>query len=171
MRGGQGMRQPATHREIQIVPVLVPPRFQPPIRVSLPLQGYKMSIQQKMHFASGILHVDATGEFSLEEAGRAFLEMLEAVVQYQATKVLLDGRTLKGNPEYVERFYYGEFAANETRRLVLEHGIYPRFAYVIAAALRHPARLGELVATNRGMSVKTFETPEEALEWLECDRS
>jgi len=130
-----------------------------------------MSIQQKMHFASGILHVDATGEFSLEEAGRAFLEMLEAVVQYQATKVLLDGRTLKGNPEYVERFYYGEFAANETRRLVLELGIVPRFAYVITAALRHPARLGELVAVNRGMSIKTFENPEEAVEWLESKRS
>jgi len=130
-----------------------------------------MSIQQRMHFESGVLHVDATGEFSLEEAKRAFLEMLEAVVQYQAKKVLLDGRTLKGNPDYVERFYYGEFAANETRRLVLEHGIYPRFAYVITAALRHPARLGELVATNRGMSVKTFETPADAFEWLECDRS
>src|SRR5262249_23474324 len=95
-----------------------------------------------------------------------FLEMLEAVVQYQAKKVLFDGRTLKGNPDYVERFYYGEFAANKTRRLVLEHGIVPRFAYVITAALRHPARLGELVAVNRGMSVKTFETPEEACEWL-----
>ena len=130
-----------------------------------------MSIQQNIDFASGILHVDATGEFSLEEAGRAFLEMLEAVVQHQAKKVLFDGRTLKGNPDYVERFYYGEFAANETRRLALEQGIVPRFAYVITAALRHPARLGELVATNRGMSVKTFETPEEAFEWLECDRS
>lgn len=126
-----------------------------------------MRIQQKMHFASGILHVDATGEFSLEEAGRAFQEMLEAVVQYQAKKVLFDGRTLKGNPDYVERFYYGEFAANETRRLALELGIVPRFAYVITAALRHPNRLGQIVAVNRGMSVKTFETPADALEWLE----
>jgi len=128
-----------------------------------------MSIQQNIDFGSGILHVDATGEFSLEEAGRAFLEMLEAVVQHQAKKVLFDGRTLKGNPDYVERFYYGEFAANETRRLALEQGIVPRFAYVITAALRHPARLGELVAVNRGMNVKTFENPEEAIEWLESD--
>lgn len=120
-----------------------------------------------MHFESGLLRVDATGEFSLEEAGRAFLEMLEAVDRYQAKKVLFDGRTLKGNPDYVERFYYGEFAANETRRLALEHGSVPRFAYVITAPLRHPARLGELVATNRGMSVKSFETPADALEWLE----
>ena len=41
-----------------------------------------------MHFESGVLKVDARGEFSLEEAKRAFLEMLEAVAQYQAAKVL-----------------------------------------------------------------------------------
>ena len=125
-----------------------------------------MSMQQRIHFESGILLVDATGEFSLEEAERAFLEMLEAVVQYQAKKVLFDGRTLTGNPDYVERFYYGEFAAKETRRLALEHGIYPRLAYVIQTPLRDPMRLGELVALNRGMSIKTFETPADALEWF-----
>src|SRR5262245_9098390 len=103
-----------------------------------------MSLQPNMYFASDILHVDVMGELSVEEAKRAFLEMLEAVVEYQAKKVLIDGRTLKGNPDYVERFYYGEFAANATRRLALEHGIVPRFAYVITAALRHPNRLGEL---------------------------
>src|SRR5215472_8803152 len=125
-----------------------------------------MSIQQEIHFESGLLKVDARGEFSLEEAQRAFLEILGAVAQYKAKTVLIDAREVKGKPELVERFYYGEFAANKTRRLVLEHGIVPRFAYIITAALQHPARLGELVATNRGMSVKTFETPEEACEWL-----
>jgi len=45
-----------------------------------------MSIRQKMHFESGLLRVDATGEFYLEEAKRAFLEMLGAVAQYQAEK-------------------------------------------------------------------------------------
>src|SRR5262245_66205719 len=104
-----------------------------------------MSIQQRMHFESGVLHVDATGEFSLEEAKRAFLEMLEAVVQHQAKKVLLDGRTLKGNPDYMERFYYGEFAANETRKIVLEHGNVPRYATVISTDLRYSAWMGEIL--------------------------
>jgi hypothetical protein len=41
-----------------------------------------MSIQQNMHFQSGLLSVDASGEFSLEDAKQAFLEMLEAVAQH-----------------------------------------------------------------------------------------
>ena len=86
-----------------------------------------MSIQQEMHYELGLLRVDATGEFSLDEAKRAFLDMLEAVVQYQAKKVLLDGRTVKGKPGDLERFWYGEFAANETMILVKEHGIAPQF--------------------------------------------
>ena len=73
-----------------------------------------MSILQEIHFESGLLKVDAKGEFSLKEAKRAFLEMLGAAAQYKAKKVLFDGRKVKGKPELLERFYYGEFAATET---------------------------------------------------------
>src|SRR6476646_7077610 len=127
-----------------------------------------MGLQQEIHFESGLLTIDARGEFSLEEAKRAFLEMLAAVAQYQAEKVLFDGRKLKGQPEHIERFYYGYFAATETINLVARSRIPkdPRFAFVIHEPLRDPRRFGETVALNRGMSVKTFETPEEASEWL-----
>ena len=128
-----------------------------------------MSIRQEMHFESGVLKVDARGEFSLEEAKRAFLEMLEAVAQYQAAKVLFDGRNLKGEPASIERFYYGYFAATETIHLIgMKHMRQaPQFAYGMNEPLRDPQRYGEAVAVNRGMNVKTFETPEEAFEWLE----
>ena len=125
-----------------------------------------MSIQQKMHFQSGLLNVDANGEFSLEGAKQAFLEMLGAVAQYKAGKILFDGRTVKGKPADMERFYYGDFAASETHRIVVEHKIVPRFAYVMHEPLRDRTRLGETVAVNRGMNVKTFKTPEDAIEWL-----
>jgi len=127
-----------------------------------------MSILQEMRFESGVLNVVARGEFSLEEAKRAFLETLGAVVQYRAEKVLFDGRNLKGKPEHLERFYYGEFVANQTMKLVNEHSVpcVPRFAYVMHEPLRDPERFGETVAVNRGMVVKAFETSEEAFEWL-----
>ena len=127
-----------------------------------------MGLQQEIHFESGLLTIDARGEFSLEEAKRAFLEMLAAVAQYEAEKVLFDGRNLKGQPEHIERFYYGYFAATETINLVARSRIPkdPQFAFVIHEPLRDPRRFGETVALNRGMSVKTFETPEEASEWL-----
>ena len=76
---------------------------------------------------------------------------------------------MKGKPEHIERFYYGYFAATETIWLIAKHGMprAPRFAYVINEPLRDPRRYGEAVAVNRGMTVKTFETLEEAFEWLE----
>ena len=125
-----------------------------------------MSMLQVMHFESDLLNAEAKGEFSLEEAKERFLELLGAVVQYRAKKVLIDGRMLKGNPEDIERFFYGEFAATETLRLVKEQAIAPRFAYVIKEPLRDAGRFGETVAVNRGMIIKTFDTVEEAVEWL-----
>lgn len=129
-----------------------------------------MSIEQTIHFESGLLKITAKGEFSLEEAKKAFLEMLTVVSQHRAENVLFDGRNVKGKPEDLERFYYGEFAARETLRLVHERDIVPRFAYVMHQPLRDPRGLGETVAVNRGMDVKTFETPEAALGWLASAR-
>ena len=126
----------------------------------------EMTIQQNMHFQSGLLSVDASGEFSLEDAKQAFLEMLEAVAQHKAEKILFDARNMKGRPKDLERFYYAEFAARETHRIVIEHKIVPRFSYVTREPLRDPTRLGETIAVNRGMNVKTFETVEDAIEWL-----
>ena len=97
-----------------------------------------MSMQQNMHFQSGLLSVDASGEFSLQDAKQAFLELLKAIEQYQAEKILFDGRNVKGKPGDMERFYYGEFAARETLRIVGEHRIAPRFAYVMHEPLRDP---------------------------------
>jgi hypothetical protein len=125
-----------------------------------------MSIQQNMHFQSGLLKVDASGEFSLEDAKQAFREMLGAVVQYKTEKILYDARNVKGFPTDLERSIYGEFVASETQRIIREHGIVPRFAYVAREPLLDPERLGETVAVNRGMDVKGFETPEDAFEWL-----
>lgn len=121
-----------------------------------------------MHFESGLLTVEASGEFSLEEAKRVFLEMLQAVAQYHAESVLIDARNLKGEPSHIERFFYGYFAAAETIHLIAKYGLSrpPRFAYVMHEPLRDPQRYGETVAVNRGMTVKTFATAEEAYEWL-----
>jgi hypothetical protein len=121
-----------------------------------------------MHFKSGVLKVDATGEFSLEDAKRAFLELLDAAAHYQAEKILLDGRNMKGNPAHIERFYYGYFAATETMSLIAKCRMRqaPQFAYVLHEPLRDPRRYGEKVAVSRGMNIKVFETLEEAGEWL-----
>ncbi len=116
---------------------------------------------------SGLLNVDAMGKFSLEEAKRTFLEMLEAVALHKTEKVLFDGRKLIGKPKTMERFYYGEFAA-QTVADYAERGVSrtTQFAYVLREPVLDPQRLGEDVAVNRGMVVKAFDSLEDALQWL-----
>ena len=126
-----------------------------------------MSMLQHIRFESGLLRVEASGEFSLEHATRAFMEMLKAVAQHQADKVLFDGRRLEGDPREFERFLYGILAAQATSDLVREYRLVPRFAYVLHEPLRDPDKYGESVAVHGGMIVKTFETTKEALLWLE----
>jgi hypothetical protein len=109
------------------------------------------------------LHVIATGEFSLEEAKRTFLEMLEAVAANHSTRILFDGRELTGEPTTMERFYYGVFTAEETSRHVYN---VPRFAYVLKEPVLDPRKFGENTAVNRGVTVTTFTSFDAALNWL-----
>ena len=125
-------------------------------------------MRQEIHFESGLLIVRVEGMYSLKEVKRDFVEILEAAVHYQTEKVLFDGRNIEGGPTFMERFYYSEFTADETLRVLIE-GRMPRairFAYLLSQSVRHQKRFGENVALNRGMIVKTFEILEEALEWL-----
>jgi hypothetical protein len=127
--------------------------------------GAAMGMVLKIIPEPGLLHVLAAGEFSLEEAKTTFLEILDAVLQYGSQKILFDLLQLKGEPEIMERFYYGEFAAMETRKLI-KCGYLPKFAYLCTAPLCDPHKFGETVAVNLGMNVKTFDNLEEASKWL-----
>ena len=118
---------------------------------------------------SDYVYVTATGEFSLDEAQRRFLEMLESVAVAKLTKVLFDGRMLVGEPKMIERFYYGEFAARSVASFA-SRGVSPatRFAYVLEEPMLDPDRFGETVAVNRGMIVRAFDNLEAARAWLEA---
>ncbi len=130
-----------------------------------------MGMQWKAQFAAGLLEVKVDGEFSLDEAKQSFLQTLDSVGRHGAMKVLIDGRHVKGEPEVMERFFYGEFAAAETARMTSKYNMSraPRFAYVLEEPMLDPRRFGENVASNRGMIIKAFDNREEALEWLQVD--
>jgi hypothetical protein len=125
----------------------------------------------QMRSGPGSLKVTATGKFSLTEAKRTFVQMMIAVGQHKADKVLVDGRSVEGDPKTMERFYYGEFAACTVNEHVLRGLSRPRFAYVLSEPLLDPKRLGEMVAVNRGMHVKAFDNVKEARDWLGLDQS
>jgi hypothetical protein len=126
-----------------------------------------MSIVLQMFSESGCLRVKATGEFSLAEAERTFLEILGAVEQHKVGKVLIDGREVEGKPEMMERFYYGEFAAREASEYAVRNGCAcPEFAYVLRVPILDPGRFGETVAANRGMRIRVSDSLDDACEWL-----
>ena len=131
-----------------------------------------MNMALEMSVGTGLLYVKASGRFSLAEAKRTFLEMLESVARNHVRKVLLDGLALKGNPKLMERFFYSEFAA-QALATSLVPGV-PRstqFAYVLIIPMLDPERFGENVAVNRGMFVRVFDNVADALQWLEATPS
>ena len=96
-----------------------------------------------------------------------FHEILEGLEQHKLTKVLVDGRQVLGNPEPLERFYYGKYVAEAVAKAVNGRKIeVPRFAYVLKVPVLDPNRLGETVAINRGMRIKAFDNLKEGLWWL-----
>jgi hypothetical protein len=114
-----------------------------------------------------LVRATLSGHFSLSDAETTFMKVLDALVQHQAKKVLIDGRAITGEPEPMERFYYGEFVADAVADLN-KRGVshVPKFAYVLVEPVLDPERFGETVAVNRGMSVKAFDNLGEAEEWL-----
>jgi hypothetical protein len=131
-----------------------------------------MSISIEVRAEPGVLYVAGSGQFALADARRKFLRILDAVDENNATKVLFDGRAVKGNPETIERFWYGEFAAEAVTRYMIEGAVRraPQFAYVLHEPVLDPKRFGEIVAVNRGMWVKAFDNLEDAREWLRLPR-
>jgi len=116
---------------------------------------------------SGYLLATAEGPFSLEDAQKQFLQLLDQIEQQGNDKVLFDGRKVTGEPTALERYLYGEFAAMAAAGMIIPQ-IIPaqRFAYVLNRPVLDPRRLGEITARNRAMDVKAFENVDDALKWL-----
>lgn len=115
----------------------------------------------------GYLRATARGRFALTAANHMFLNLLDAVAQEHAERILLDGREVTGMPRALERYLYGAFVAAAAARLspaVTPKP--PKFAYVLTDPVLHHGRLGETTARNRGMSIRAFDNPDDAVEWL-----
>jgi hypothetical protein len=90
-----------------------------------------MSMGLQMSAESRVLYVKASGEFSVEEAERTFMELLRTVAHHKIDKIFFDGRGVEGHPEAMERFYLGEFEATEVIDLFLRNLHFLHFAYVL----------------------------------------
>ena len=133
-------------------------------------EGYILNVTTT--FEGGILFAVITGEYSLEDAERVFLEILEALRETAISKVLIDGRAVSGEPSVADCFYYGEFMAIAVQKLVDSGWAVedPCFAFVLHEPILDPLRLGETVAINRGINIKAFQNKHEACRWLEQEQ-
>jgi len=127
-----------------------------------------MGMANDIHVRPAGLFVHAAGEFSLDDAKRRFLEVVQYVEEHQIEKILFDGREVTGDPTVIERFYYGEFVAHAVQRLKEADGYDkdPVFAYLLHEPVADPGRFGETVAVNRGMNIKVHENVEDPIAWL-----
>ena len=110
------------------------------------------------------LQASVSGEFTLAGAQSTFLEILGAVRVSRSSRVLVDGRQVTGEPSTIERFFYGDFVANEVRKIRRRSGL--MFAYVLHEPVLDPMGLGAAVALNRGVTVKVFDDYQIAKAWL-----
>jgi hypothetical protein len=127
-----------------------------------------LTMNQEIVSERGFIHVRCSGNFSLPEATAKFLLIMEAVLQHQKGKVLVDVRELQGSPSTSERYLYSTFVADHVIRTMNRSCQAPRFVYLGEIPIIDPERFGETVARNRGVDAKAYETHEikEALAWL-----
>ena len=121
---------------------------------------------------NSLLRVTLAGAFSLPEAQARFAETLDGLLKHQPSKVLVDGRAITGRPELIQRYLYGEFAANALRTaLEGELAQAPKFVYVLVEPVLDPGRIGQTVALINGMNVMTFGSVSDAEHWLDAEES
>lgn len=125
-----------------------------------------MTMRLSTSLDGGIFRAVAAGSFALDEAKEQFIQLLGAVADHRAAAVLFDGRELTGEPQAIERFLYGEFAAAAYARHKVIQGRSTRFAYVLREPVLDPRRFGESVAVSQGMEVRAFDDIATALAWL-----
>lgn len=126
-----------------------------------------MSMDLEFFSKDGHLHVRVLGEFTLEDANDALLNMLDEVKSRQATRVLVDCLELEGGISIVERFMHSDFGSEALEKKMGE-GLPPsvRFAYVMKGAFWENNEFSERVAVNRGVNVKNFDDERDARQWL-----
>jgi hypothetical protein len=129
-----------------------------------------MSMLIRVTVEPRFVRATVSGDFTLAEAERTFLEALDVVALRKTDKVLFDGREVTGEPTIIQRFYYSELAARTVAEYAAESGNpAPWFAYVLEEPVLDPNRFGEKVARNRGMNMKVFDNLEDAFRWLELE--
>jgi hypothetical protein len=107
------------------------------------------------------LLVEAGGTYSLKYMLATIHEVAEHCRRENLNKVLVDLRTMQGNPNIFERYLLGI-------EIVRAWGQGIRAAIVVRAEITN--RMTENTAVNRGAQIRVKTSTAEALQWLEIEQ-
>jgi hypothetical protein len=113
------------------------------------------------------LHVTVSGDYSFEELKSAIVRVRQAQDDFQSSKVLIDCRSVAGNPGLRERFELVAFTLQLRINSIL-HGKPSNglTAVVAKPPLLHPGRYGIRLLIERNLKMTVCNDIEEALDWL-----
>lgn len=120
--------------------------------------GYEIVVREE----NGYLHVRVTGDNSLDNVRGYFRSALQACARLGHANLLIE-ENLQGRRLSVADIFHVTVELVEQSRLILR-----RLAYVDVNPDRsmENTRFAETVAVNRGISMRVFETLDEARAWL-----
>ena len=118
----------------------------------------------------GVFCVHLRGTFTQRGAEQGYRDLLDRCIASGSSLLLVDCRQVDGEPTFSERFEFGKFVA-EVNIAAVHDGRTQlvKFALLGSYPLIDPGRIGEVVAVNRGASVRVTTDPEEAVTWLGAD--
>jgi hypothetical protein len=126
-----------------------------------------MALHFKVETQTGHLLMIYEGRYEPSLAEEFTNQIVETSRAHQPTKLLIDLREVTGEMSTMDRFNLSRIAV---KKYFLEMilGKIPKCRYAIVGRhpLVDPRRFEEIVATNRGMNVKTFAEIRDAYAWL-----
>jgi len=112
------------------------------------------------------LSVTVSGNFSLDEAKKMYVEILEILLDKKLLKLFFNVYKVKGKVTTMDRYHFGEFAALESIKYMGKGLVRIAVGFYGIEPIIDPERFGELVARNRGLDLKVTTDKNEALQFL-----
>jgi hypothetical protein len=106
----------------------------------------------------GYLLAHVSGPHSLDEGRAVFRQIAAAARERNARRILLDSTGITGHVPDLDRYDLAKEAAamlHQVERLAMVVGAFPQYT-----------GFGIDVARNRGLDVRPFRDPDEAIAWL-----
>ena len=123
-----------------------------------------MSIKVDVSVEPDYVCLRCTGMYSLAELKRVYQSAVDAALEYDISRVLIDANDLTGHIPTIERFETSKFLAEQIRQQAL--GKITRISVVAQEPLIDKSHFGETVARNRGVNGKATTSLDEAIAWL-----